>query len=275
MKGKEKMTSDEDITTVSDDTLRSGTSGVSPDEIIPLTVLSEGLTDVGKKRLHNEDSFYASDDQCLWFVADGMGGHNAGDFASQSLVNDAEAFFTGSDLIEESAKNIEEIIQQTNLNLIKKAESIANETVIGATIALLISKDNQGIILWAGDSRIYRLRSGNIEQLSTDHSLVNDMIEQNMIKPEEAGTHPEKNKITRAVGYDKDLVLDYRKLSILPGDRYILCSDGLSKELSDDEILSIASSGSTAVTNQTLMQQALEKGGRDNVTSITIDFFKG
>jgi serine/threonine protein phosphatase PrpC len=269
------MTSDEDITTVKGDTVRSRTDNASLDEIIPLTVLSEGQTDVGKKRLHNEDSFYASDDKCLWFVADGMGGHNAGDFASQSLVKDAEAFFTASDSIEESAKNIEDIIQQTNLNLIKKAEAIANDTVIGATIALLISKDNQGIALWAGDSRIYRLRSGNIEQLSTDHSLVNDMIELNMIKPEEAENHPEKNKITRAVGYDRDLILDYRKLSILPGDRYILCSDGLSKELSDDEILSIASSGSTAVTNQKLMQQALDKGGRDNITTITIDFFKG
>ncbi|MCK5002429.1 MAG: serine/threonine-protein phosphatase [Gammaproteobacteria bacterium] len=269
------MTSDEDITTVNADTVRSRTDDASLGETIPLTVLSEGLTDVGKKRLHNEDSFYASDDKYLWFVADGMGGHNAGDFASQSLVNDAEAFFTASDSIEESAKNIEDIIQQTNLNLIKKAETIANNTVIGATIALLISKDNQGIALWAGDSRIYRLRSGNIEQLSTDHSLVNDMIEQNMIKPEEAENHPEKNKITRAVGYDRDLILDYRKLSILPGDRYILCSDGLSKELSDDEILSIASSGSTAVTNQKLMQQALDKGGHDNITTITIDFFKG
>ncbi len=269
------MTSDEDITTVNADTVRSRIDDASLGETIPLTVLSEGLTDVGKKRLHNEDSFYASDDKCLWFVADGMGGHNAGDFASQSLVNDAEAFFTASDSIEESAKNIEDIIQQTNLNLIKKAETIANNTVIGATIALLISKDNQGIALWAGDSRIYRLRSGNIEQLSTDHSLVNDMIEQNMIKPEEAENHPEKNKITRAVGYDRDLILDYRKLSILPGDRYILCSDGLSKELSDDEILSIASSGSTAVTNQKLMQQALDKGGHDNITTITIDFFKG
>jgi serine/threonine protein phosphatase PrpC len=270
------MTSDEDITSVNADTLRSQTNDdFSPDEIISLSVLSDGLTDVGKKRLHNEDSFYASDDKCLWFVADGMGGHNAGDFASQSLVNDIEAFFTASDSIEESAKNAEDIIQQTNLNLIKKASTIATDTVIGATIALFITKDNQGIALWAGDSRIYRIRSGNIEQLTTDHSLVNDMVKQNLIKPEDAETHPEKNKITRAVGYDKDLTLDYRKLSILPGDRYILCSDGLSKELSDDEILSIAGHGSTATTNRSLLKLALDKGGRDNITTITIDFFKG
>lgn len=270
------MTSDEDITSVNVNTLRSAEDNdISPDEIIPLTVLSEGQTDVGKKRLHNEDSFYSSDDKCLWFVADGMGGHNAGDFASQSLVNDAEAFFSPGDSIEESAEKIEAIIQQTNLNLIKKASSITGNTIIGATIALFISKDNQGVALWAGDSRIYRIRSGNIEQITTDHSLVNDMVRENIIKPEEAETHPEKNKITRAVGHDEELILDYRKISILPGDRYVLCSDGLTKELSDDEILSIAGNGSTTTTNQTLMQQAIEKGGRDNITSITIDFFKG
>jgi len=270
------MTSDEDITSVNVDTSRSQTDDdYSSDEIIPLSVLSDGLTDVGRKRLHNEDSFYISDDKCLWFVADGMGGHNAGDFASQSLVNDIEAFFATSDSIEESAKNAEDIIQQTNLNLIKRASTIANNTVIGATIALFITQDNHGVALWAGDSRIYRIRSGNIEQITTDHSLVNDMVKENLIKPEEAETHPEKNKITRAVGYDKDLTLDYRKLSILPGDRYILCSDGLSKELSDDEILSIAGHGSTATTNQSLLKRALDKGGRDNITTITIDFFKG
>ncbi len=270
------MTSDEDVTSLNAVTLRSQLGDdISPDDIIPLTVLSEGQTDVGKKRLHNEDSFYSSDETCLWFVADGMGGHNAGDFASQSLVNDVEAFFAPGDSIEESAENVEKIIQQTNLNLIKKASSIADGTVIGATIALLISEDNQGIALWAGDSRIYRIRAGNIEQLSTDHSLVNDMVKENIIKPEEAETHPDKNKITRAVGYDKDFTLDYRKISILPGDRYILCSDGLSKELSDDEILAIAGNGSTVSTNQTLMQQALDKGGRDNITTITVDFFKG
>ncbi|MFC1589035.1 PP2C family protein-serine/threonine phosphatase [Pseudomonadota bacterium] len=269
------MTSDEDIT-VNVNTWRSDSDDdSSPDEIIPLSVLSDGMTDVGKRRLHNEDSFYASDDKCLWFVADGMGGHNAGDFASQSLVNDAEAFFTPGGSIEESTEILEEIIQQTNLNLIKKASNIADDTLIGATIALLLSKDSQGVVLWAGDSRIYRVRSGNIEQLTTDHSLVNDMIEQKLINPDDAESHPDKNKITRAIGYDKDLELDYRKISILPGDRYILCSDGLTKELSDNEILAIAGSGSTATSNQTLMQQALDKGGRDNVTSITIDFFKG
>ncbi|MDH5711603.1 MAG: protein phosphatase 2C domain-containing protein [Gammaproteobacteria bacterium] len=268
------MASDEDITINVTTIRRQSDESSSSDEIIPLTVLSHSLTDVGRKRLHNEDSFYSSDEKCLWFVADGMGGHNAGDFASQSLVNDVEAFYTPADSIDDSVIKLEETIQQTNLNLIKRASNINDDTIIGATIALFISKDNQGVILWAGDSRIYRIRSGSIEQLTTDHSLVNDMIEQNLIELNEAESHPDKNKITRAVGYDKDLVLAYRKLAIQPGDRYILCSDGLSKELSDEDILAIAGNGSTATTNQALMQKALEKGGRDNITTITIDFFK-
>lgn len=270
------MTSDEEITTVRDNTLTPNIGkDTESDEVIHLTVLSEGATDVGKRRLHNEDSFYSSDEQNLWFVADGMGGHNAGDYASQSLVKDVAAFFAPDESIEQSAEKLEEIIQQTNLNLIKKASDIAGDTIIGATIALFTNKDNQAIVLWAGDSRIYRIRQGKIEQLTTDHSLINDMVEHNIINSDEAENHPEKNKITRAVGYDKDLTLACRKLSVSPGDRYILCSDGLTKELSDEEILSIAGSGSTSTTNQSLMQEALDKGGRDNITTITVDFFKG
>lgn len=262
---------DEDITTNSITVPRDD---VSVDKIVPLTVTSHALTDVGNKRLHNEDACYASDEKGVWFVADGMGGHNAGDFASQSLVRDIEAFFTPDEDLDESVKMLEKIIKQTNDDLIKKASGIADGTVIGATIALLTTIDNQGVLLWAGDSRVYRIRSGKIEQLSYDHSLTNEMIEHGTITPEEAATHPDANKITRAVGYDKNLELDYRKLAIKPGDRYVLCSDGLTKDLSDEDILSLAGSGSTEPSNKALMKRALELGGKDNVTTITVDFFK-
>ena len=101
------------------------------------------------------------------------------------------------------------------------------------------------------------------------------MIEHGMIKPEEAESHQDANKITRAVGNDENLELDYRKLSLRPGDRYIICSDGLTKELTDDEILAQAGSGSTEPTNANLLKRALDRGGRDNITTITVDFFKG
>lgn len=248
---------------------------VTSDEVISLNLTSHGITDVGNKRLHNEDACYTSDEKCLWFVADGMGGHNAGDFASQSLVRDITAFFTPDESLDQSVKALEEIIQQTNKDLIQKAAEFPGSTIIGSTIALLTTINNEGVVLWAGDSRVYRIRSGQIEQLTYDHSLTNDMIEHNIISPEEAETHPDANKITRAVGYDRNLILDYRKLSIKPGDRYILCSDGLTKDLTDKDILSIAGSGSTEPSNKELMKRALELGGRDNVTTITVDFFKG
>jgi serine/threonine protein phosphatase PrpC len=262
----------EDIT-VNSTTVPKGE--IFTDEIFPLTMVSHGVTDVGNKRLHNEDACYTSDEKCIWFVADGMGGHNAGDFASQSIVRDIDAFFAPDETLEESVELLEKIIKQTNEDLIKKAADIADGTIIGSTIALLTTVDNQGVLLWAGDSRVYRIRSGHIEQLTYDHSLTNDMIEHGIIKPEEADTHPDANKITRAVGNDEKLELDYRKLSIKPGDRYILCSDGLTKDLSDEDILSIAGSGSTEPSNQALLKRALEIGGKDNVTTITVDFFKG
>lgn len=266
------MASDDDITE-QDITERSSLvdEQLADDEKVDLNVFSHSLTDKGLKRLHNEDAFYTSDEKGIWVVADGMGGHNAGDFASQSLMQAIHSF-TPSNSIEVTAKNIEQVVQDINLNLIEKAADIANGTVIGATLAMLIVNENEGVLLWAGDSRIYRIRSGEMEQLTHDHSLVNDMIKQGTIKQEEADKHPESNKITRAVGYNKNLELDYRKLSIRADDRYIICSDGLTKELSDKDILSIANHGSTNDTNTELMQQALDAGGRDNITSITIDF---
>lgn len=262
---------DEDITTNSTTAPRDD---ISTDKVVPLTMTSHGLTDVGNKRLHNEDACYTSDEKGIWFVADGMGGHNAGDLASQSLVHDIEAFFTPDEDLEESVKTLEKVIKQTNDDLIKKASEITDGTIIGSTIALLTTIDNQGVLLWAGDSRVYRIRSGKIEQLTYDHSLTNDMVEHGIITPEEAAKHPDANKITRAVGYDKSLQLDYRKLSIKPGDRYVLCTDGLTKDLSDEDILSLAGSGSTKPCSKVLMKRALELGGKDNVTTIIVDFFK-
>lgn len=264
------MASDEDITE-QDITERSTLSEDPVSDDVNLYVSSHSLTDKGRKRLHNEDSFYASDEKSIWVVSDGMGGHNAGDFASQSLMQAIHSF-APSNSIEVTAKNLEKIIQDINLDLIEKAADIANDTVIGATLAMLIANNNNGILLWAGDSRIYRIRSGEMEQLTHDHSLVNDLIKQGTVKQEDAHKHPESNKITRAVGYKKDLELDYRKISIRANDRYIICSDGLTKELADDVILSLADHGSTNAANTELMQQALDAGGHDNVTTITIDF---
>jgi serine/threonine protein phosphatase PrpC len=262
---------DDDITDITERSTLSDSPPVADE--VDLYVVSHSLTNNGCKRLHNEDSYYGSNEKGIWVVADGMGGHNAGDFASQSLMQSVQSVEPSND-INLTAKNIEAIVQDINLELIKKASDVAEGTIIGATLAMLIANDSDGILLWAGDSRVYRIRNNELEQLTQDHSLVNDLIKQGAINQEDASSHPESNKITRAVGYKENLELDYRKVSIRANDRYIICSDGLTKELTDENILSIASHGLANIVNEELMRRALEEGGRDNITTITIDFLE-
>ena len=268
-----RMDTTED-TTVTKINASKSTRRLIPEKVDTLLISSNGLTDIGNKRLHNEDAFFCSNEKNLWCVADGVGGHNAGDFASQSLV-DALSTFNPEDNIEDSVDTLEYLINQTNNMLVEKAASIDESAVIGSTMALLVAHGNKGALLWAGDSRVYRIRANEIEQLTHDHSLINDMIKSGDLHPDDLDAYPESNKITRAVGFIKSLTLDHRNLSILPGDRYILCSDGLTKYLDDQEILSTSISDTVASSNQKLLQKALDAGGTDNVTTITIEFIEG
>ena len=150
-------------------------NGETPKIVDFFTVTSHALTDIGNKRLHNEDAYYSNDKKGVWLVADGVGGHNAGDFASQSLV-EAISKFKPEVNIEDAVDTLEYIVQQTNDMLVQKAADIDESAVIGSTLVLLVTHKNKGAILWAGDSRIYRIRANEIEQLTTDHSLANEMI---------------------------------------------------------------------------------------------------
>ena len=264
----------EDDTTITKLNIVQSKQGDLPDKVDSLLVSSSAVTDIGNKRLHNEDAFYSSDDNGVWFVADGVGGHNAGDFASQSLV-DAISQFNPESNLDDSVDALESIIHQTNSMLIQKASEIDESAVIGSTLVLMVAHKSDAVLLWAGDSRIYRIRGEEIELLTHDHSLINEMIKNGDLDPKDLDSYPESNKITRAVGFIKTLDLDLRKLSILPGDRYILCSDGLTKYLDDKEILSTSLGDTVASSTQKLLQKALDAGGTDNVTIQTIEFIKG
>jgi serine/threonine protein phosphatase PrpC len=268
------MDTADDDTTITKLNVAQADKAKPPEKVDSLTISSTALTDIGNKRLHNEDAFYSSDEKGVWFVADGVGGHNAGDFASQSLV-DAIANFKPEANLDDSVDTLEYLIQQTNEMLINKAAQIGEGAFIGSTIVLLAADKSNGIILWAGDSRIYRIRADEIEQLTHDHSLINDMIKAGELDPDDFDAYPESNKITRAIGFIKDLDLDLRKLSILPGDKYILCSDGLTKYLNDEEILSTTRDETVASSTQKLLQKALDAGGTDNITVLTIEFSEG
>lgn len=270
---RKRMDTSEDTTTTRINKAKSK-RGSMPEKVDFLSISSDALTDIGNKRLHNEDAFFSSDEKGVWFVADGVGGHNAGDLASQSLVEAISRFNPEAD-INDSVDSLEYIIQQTNDMLVQKAAEINDSAVIGSTLALFVAQKSDGVLIWAGDSRIYRIRADEIELLTHDHSLINEMIKNGDLNPDDTDSYPESNKITRAVGFTKTLNLDLRNLSILPGDRYILCSDGLTKYLNDKEILSISLGDTVASSNQKLLQRALDAGGTDNITILTIEFSEG
>lgn len=267
------MDTAEDTTVTRLNVKKSGIDDL-PDKVDSLTISSSAVTDIGNKRLHNEDAYFSSDEKGVWFVADGVGGHNAGDFASQSLV-DSVSRFNPEQNLDDSVDTLEYIIHETNDMLVEKAASIDEAAVIGTTIALMVAHRSDAVLLWAGDSRIYRIRAREIEQLTHDHSLINEMIKNGEINPDDPDSYPESNKITRAIGFSKAVQLDHRNISILPGDRYIMCSDGLTKYVDDEEILSTSLDETVDSTTQALLQKALDGGGTDNITIVTVEFNEG
>ncbi|RME34875.1 MAG: serine/threonine-protein phosphatase [Gammaproteobacteria bacterium] len=232
---------------------------------------SASLSHVGKVRRINEDSFLEAPDRGLWAVADGMGGHSRGDLASQLVINNLEQIPASDDLAT-LVDEVEDQILAANHRLLKlTAESGGT---VGTTVVCLLLKGIHGICLWAGDSRLYRLREGELEQLSYDHSQINLLLEQGIITEEEAVDHPAANLVTRAVGADSDLYLDIEMWELADGDRYLLCSDGLDKHVTDAEIAGLLSRGEPGEVAGALIDLTLERGATDNVTVIVVEVFE-
>lgn len=234
---------------------------------------SAGISDVGKIRKINEDAFTDRPETGLWVVADGMGGHDAGDFASQAIVESLSQVEPNpqlSLLIDE----VEDRLLQVNQSLIEEAAKREEPTTIGSTVVALLAVKNHCACLWAGDSRAYRLRDGQMTPVSQDHSQVEELIEQGLLLREDAEAHPAANVITRAVGAAEELFIDVELVELQDGDRFLLCSDGLFKEVSEPEIAQYMQRGSCQDVCHDLVELALERGSRDNVTVVTIDFNK-
>ncbi len=231
---------------------------------------SFGITDVGKVRKHNEDSMLDKPEIGLWVVADGMGGHEAGDVASQMIVSSLGKIHEGITL-DRYIDDIEERILKVNECLITKARESEKNVTIGSTVVGMLAYDKFCTFFWAGDSRLYRLRDGSLRQLTTDHSQVEIYIEQGLISRQQAVTHPHGNMITRAVGAAEDLYIDFDIQEMQSGDRYMLCSDGLTKHLEDIEFEKMLSEGSVEEACKELTALTLERGAGDNVTTIVID----
>ena len=231
---------------------------------------SFGITDVGKVRKHNEDSMLNKPEIGLWVVADGMGGHEAGDVASQMIVSSLGKIHEGITL-DRYIDDIEDRILKVNERLIAKARESEKNVTIGSTVVGMLAYDELCTFFWAGDSRLYRLRDGSLGQMTTDHSQVEIYIDQGLISRQQAATHPHGNMITRAVGAAEDLYIDFDIQEMQPSDRYMLCSDGLTKHLEDIEFEEMLSEGSVEEACKELTALTLERGAGDNVTTIVID----
>jgi serine/threonine protein phosphatase PrpC len=231
-------------------------------------VVSSG-TDVGRVRSLNEDALIDRGDIGLWAVADGMGGHDAGDFASQAVVDALGQVAPPSDALS-FLRDVEERIQGAHAVL--RRESLARESggIIGSTMVALLTWNRHYACVWAGDSRLYLLRNGVLRQISRDHSIVQDLVDAGELAPEQAESHPQANVVTRAVGAVEDLVLDKVHEQISIGDMFLLCSDGLTRHVSDQEIAAVLTGEKAPGVAQVLIDLALERGAKDNVTAVVV-----
>jgi serine/threonine protein phosphatase PrpC len=226
-------------------------------------------THVGMVREVNEDNHLIAADRGIWLVADGMGGHTNGRLASATVVEAVQSVgpaATAPDLLAQ----FEDRIHRANAELLKLAGD-DGETVIGATVAALLSFGGYFACVWSGDSRVYLVRDGAISQLSRDHTEVQELVDRGSIKPSEAKLWPGRNVVTRAVGVFDDPALEVVQGEIRAGDIFVLCSDGLTGHVDDREILSHATRSSPQEACEALIKLTLERGARDNVTVIVID----
>ena len=233
--------------------------------------LSASLTNVGNVRKINEDACLDLPSRGLWVVADGMGGHAGGDIASQMIVESLRKI-PAADKLSGFVNGVEDCLLDANSKLYDMSISGEEQRVIGSTVAALLAYENHCICAWVGDSRIYRLRDGLFEQVTRDHSEVEEMIEQGLITPEAAEAHPSANVITRAVGGTSDLHVDLELVDLRSQDRFLVCSDGLYKELSDNEMRDRLASGNCKQVCQNLVSTALERECADNVTVVAVEF---
>ncbi len=232
---------------------------------------SWALTDAGAVRKHNEDNMLARPDLGLWAVADGAGGHASGELASGMIVQALSRLppnLGAAELLSRTRACIAEV----HAALREEAARRGGNTMIASTFVGLIIRDTHFACLWAGDSRAYLLRGGKLQQITRDHSLVQELVDAGALRPEEAERHPHANVITRAVGAeDETLELDKVIGQTQQGDRFLLCSDGLSKTLSGEEIHHLLGAPAGVPPTELLIHAALAHRVNDNVTAVVIE----
>ncbi len=251
---------------------------------------SWAITDVGKKRDHNEDSHLVNDETGLYVVADGMGGHIAGETASRTAVevmdevireklsqltpNDSQQPATGTRMMFSVEDPVEtmlaDAVRAASGAILDKIEEDRNLAGMGTTVCSLLFHENKLYFAHVGDSRLYRIHDDQIDQVSTDHSLVQEQVDAGLITKEQAETSKYKNIITRSVGFERDILVDSDLVPCKTGDRFLLCSDGLTNYVTEAEILNIATNKDPETTLGFFVNLANSRGGDDNITAILL-----
>jgi serine/threonine protein phosphatase PrpC len=232
------------------------------EDIHPVYV-SAGISDVGRLRPSNQDAFAELNEVGVWAVADGMGGYRDGDVASRMVCESLQGL-SDTGTLEQAIEVLRQRVTEVNRRLYEASVRRINPIVSGSTVAMLLVRRTSCAVLWAGDSRVYRWRHNRLTQLTTDHTWAAEL---NLQHAEEEADHA----ITRAVGGESTLALDVRRDKVLLGDRYLLCSDGLTREVSDAEIAIALAGADVQACAKKLIEMTLKAGARDNVTVVVVE----
>ncbi len=232
-------------------------------------IQSSASTHPGTRRDHNEDAYVNRPDLGLWAVADGAGGHADGALASSRIAEALEAIDADLPAAEVLA-SIRSTLGAVHLGLLDEAARRGPDVVIASTVAILILRAGHFACLWAGDSRAYRLRDGVLHRITRDHSLVQELLDAGQIEADEAEGHPRSNVVTRAIGAGAEpVVLDKTTDQLCPGDRFLLCSDGLTKTVPEEDIAALLGEADGNIADN-LVSAALARQASDNVTAVAV-----
>ncbi|KTT96956.1 PP2C family protein-serine/threonine phosphatase [Sphingomonas sanguinis] len=234
---------------------------------MPLRLVSTATTHPGLVRRVNEDRHCERPQDGLWVVADGMGGHAHGDWAAHAVVQALEGVELPADF-DAAVQTVADGVHSANRRI--WAEAQRREQQMGSTVVALLIRGDRFAALWVGDSRAYLLRDAMLVPLTRDHSQVQEMVDRGLIAPEDAAHHPRGHVLARAIGVGARIAVDVVADSVEPGDRFLLCSDGLSGPVVDEELRQSLSRSSPSEAVEALLAQALARGAPDNVTAIVV-----